>query len=160
MNHAWKCCLALSACAGMMTLAGCAGSPDGADDSVALVRGTSTTELGNLGRCLDAAGFAVRADDVEAKTFGNGDAFHVVRFRGGSDEVRFTVVPAGQFVFTYDDADAATLDDLGCSIDAESLNENTARRRRTPRRDLVVSGSVTPRRAPGPLACDRERSAP
>ena len=117
--------LAISGCVGMLLLAGCGGSPEGADDSVALVRGTSTTDTSNLDRCLAAAGFTVDADEVEAKTLGNDDTIHVVPFRSGGDEVRFTVVPDRQLVFTYDDADATTLDRIGCSIDGKPLNEDT-----------------------------------
>ena len=67
----------------------------------------------------------ISADDVTARTLGNGDTFNVVPFRSGSDEMRFTVVPDRQLVFTYDDADATTLDRIGCSIDGKPLNENT-----------------------------------
>lgn len=110
---------------------GCAsGGVEGASDSVALVRGTTVADGSTLESCLDKAGYNIKdaaalADDVEAKKFGNGDAFHVVTTTSGDKKVRFTVVTDRRFVFAYDEASAALLDEAGCAVDGAPLNETT-----------------------------------
>jgi len=118
---------------GVVTLlvSGCVGAGvEGAVDSVALVRGTTVADGSTLNSCLDKAGYNIKdaaelADGVEAKKFGNGDAFHVVAVTSGDKQVQFTVVTERGFVFAYDDASAALLDKAGCAVDGEPLNETT-----------------------------------
>ena len=114
-----------------MLVSGCSGdSVEGAAESVALVRGTTLADGSTLDSCLDKAGYNIKdaaelADRVEAKKFGNGDAFHVVTVTSGDDQVQFTVVSERRFVFAYDDPSAALLDDAGCSVEGRPLNEST-----------------------------------
>ncbi|MFW5470529.1 hypothetical protein ACOCJ4_10825 [Knoellia sp. CPCC 206435] len=116
--------------AAVLSFTGCAGSVEGAPDSVALVRGTTLADGSTLNSCLDKAGYNIRdaaalADGVEARTFGNGDEFHVVTVTSGDEQIQFTVVTERGFVHANDDASAALLDRAGCSVDGEPLNEST-----------------------------------
>ena len=111
--------------------ASCSGGPvEGADDAVALVRGTTSTTGTSLDVCLDKAGYDIKdaaslADDVETRTFGNGEEFHLVTTSSSGDKIRFTVVTDRGFVFAHDDASAALLEKAGCPLDGEPLNEKT-----------------------------------
>lgn len=114
-----------------LLITGCGGGGvEGADESVALVRGTTLADGSTLDSCLSKAGYNIKdaaevADGVEAKTLGNGDAFHVVTVKSGNERVQFTVVTEPRFVFAYDEASAALLEKAGCSVDGTPLNENT-----------------------------------
>lgn len=68
---------------------------------------------------------ATVADSAVAKTFGNGDAFHLVTVTSGDDRIQFTVVTDRGFVFACDEASAALLGKAGCSVDGTPLNETT-----------------------------------
>lgn len=125
--------LTSSALVGAVTLlvAGCAGGAvEGAPESVALVRGTTLADGIPLNSCLDKAGFNIKdaaglADGVRAKKFGNGETFHVVTVTSGDKQIQFTVIPDRQFVLPYDDASDALLEQVGCAVDGDPLNERS-----------------------------------
>ncbi|WP_156969759.1 hypothetical protein [Knoellia subterranea] len=112
-------------------ITGCSGGAiEDAEDSVAAVRGTALADGSTLDSCLGKAGYDITdaealAADVDERSFGNGDRFHVVTVGSADHEIRFTVIPERGFVFPYDDASAALLAAAGCAVDGKPLNEKT-----------------------------------
>lgn len=119
--------------AGMLTLlaAGCSGGPvDGAEEAVALARGTSAAGGAVLNSCLMGAGYntmdaGALANEVEVRSFRGGGDFHLVTFTSGADRIRLTVITDRQFVYPYDEAAVTLLDKAGCALDSDPLNETS-----------------------------------